>query len=60
MDNNKYLTEVSRVLRSKGFEVAPFLEDNLPVLLNGEVACRVGSGGALFLRPEDLHTKQGL
>lgn len=58
MDNNKYLTEVSRVLRSKGFEVAPFLEDNLPVLFSGEVACRVGSGGTLFLWPEDLHTDE--
>lgn len=58
MDSKKYLAEVSRVLRSKGFEVAPFSEDNLPVLLDGEVACRVGSGGTLFLRPEDLHTDE--
>ena len=58
MDMNKYLAELSRVLKKEGFEVAPVSESELSVLLNGAVACRVGGAGALFQRPEDLHTEE--
>lgn len=58
MDNKEYLKEVSRVLKNNGFEVAPISDGNLPILLDGEVACRVGGGGAIFIRPDDLHTEE--
>ena len=59
MEKGAWLTELSRMLNKNGIETAPFLNGELPVLLDGECVCRIGSGG-LYHRDKDLQSAQAL
>ena len=60
MEKEQYLTELSRMLNKSGIKTAPFLNGELPVLLDGECVCRAGSGGDLYHREGDLYSAQAL
>ena len=55
MKKENYTAELSRMLQKQGFDLAPFLNGETPVLLHGQPACRVSAGGDVYCRRATLN-----
>ncbi|HWP51559.1 MAG TPA: hypothetical protein VN626_07675 [Clostridia bacterium] len=56
--DKKYFNELARILAKQGIQSAFQREDNLTVLLDGQLACHVGATSQMFVAPGDLRTPE--
>lgn len=52
----KYFSELSRILSRNGIETAPLENNRLPILLNGQPIGRVNASALILVTPDDLQT----